>query len=103
ISLTALGGLQSIALGGLFGGPSGFWTFAGELTQPLFTAGSLKNNVRLAEAQQHEAVLAYQQTIQSAFREVSDALIAYSKDQDFRKQEELLTNSAEDASRLSDL
>ena len=47
--------------------------------------------------------MTYQQTIQEAFREVSDALIAYAKDQDFRKQQELLTDAAQDASRLSDL
>jgi multidrug efflux system outer membrane protein len=103
VDLTALGGFQSIALRGLFGGSSSLWTLTGALTQPLFTAGSLKKNVQLAEDQQQEAVLTYRQTIQHAFQEVSDALIAYSKDQDFRKQEELLTNSAEDASRLSDL
>jgi multidrug efflux system outer membrane protein len=87
----------------LCGRPSGLWTFAGALTQPLFTAGTLKKNVQLAEDQQQEAVLVYKQTIQQSFREVSDALIAYSKDQDFRKQQELLTRSAEDASRLSDM
>ena len=47
--------------------------------------------------------MGYQQTIQQAFREVSDALIGYSKDQEFRRQQELLTRSAEDASRLSDV
>ena len=57
----------------------------------------------LAQAQQQQAELTYQQTIQQAFREVSDALIAYAKDQEFRKQQELLTDAAQDASRLSDL
>ena len=79
------------------------WTFAGSLTQPLFTKGLLKSGVRLAEAQQQEAVLTYQQTIQQAFRQVSDALIAYAKDQEFRKRQALLTQSAQDASRLSDV
>ncbi len=103
ISLTGTSGLQSIALTSLFSGPAGIWTFIGSLTQPLFTAGSLKKNVELAEAQNQEAVLAYQQTIQQAFREVSDVLIAYSKDQEFRKQQELLTQAAQDARRLSDI
>jgi multidrug efflux system outer membrane protein len=103
ISLTAEGGFQSIALSRLFSGPAGTWALASPLTQPLFTAGGLKKGVHLAEAQQQEAALAYQQTIQQAFREVSDALIAYTKDQEFRKQQELLTQSAQDASRLSDL
>ena len=46
-------------------------------------------------------MLTYQQTIQGAFRDVSDALIAYQKDQEFRAQEELLTHSAQDAAQLS--
>ena len=103
LSLTGTGGFQSIALSRLFTGPSGMWTFVGSLTQPLFNSGILKRNVQLTEAEQQEAVLSYQQTIQQAFREVSDALIAYAKDQEFRKQQELLTAAAADASRLSDL
>jgi outer membrane protein, multidrug efflux system len=103
ISLTGEGGVESIALTSLFTGPAGMWSFAGQLVQPLYAGGSLKGGVRLAQAQQQQAVLMYQQTIQQAFREVSDALIAYAKDQEFRKQQELLTNSAQDASRLSDL
>jgi len=103
ISLTGDGGFQSIALSKLFSGPAGVWAFSSSLTQPLFTAGSLKKGVQLAQAQQQEAVLSYQQTIQQAFREVSDALFAYAKDQEFRKQQDLLTQSAADASRLSDV
>jgi outer membrane protein, multidrug efflux system len=103
ITLTGLAGLQSPALTELFSGPAGMWAFVGSLAQPLFTAGSLKQNVRLAQAEQQEAVLVYQRTIQQSFREVSDALISYSKDQDFRKQQELLTQASQDASRLSDV
>jgi multidrug efflux system outer membrane protein len=103
ISLTGTGGVQSIALSKLFTGPAGMWSFTGQLLQPLYTGGSLKNGVRLAQAQEQQASLTYQQTIQDAFREVSDALIAYSNDQEFTKQQELLTNSAQDASQLSDM
>jgi multidrug efflux system outer membrane protein len=103
ISLTGLGGVESIALSKLFTGPAGLWSFAGQLTQPLYAGSSLRGAVRLSEAQKVQAVLTYQQTIQRAFQEVSDALIAYAKDQEFRKQQELLTNSAQDASRLSNL
>jgi multidrug efflux system outer membrane protein len=103
ISLTGQGGVESVALSKLFTGPAGTWSIAGQLTQPLYAGGSLRGAVRLAEAQKEQAVLTYQQTIQRAFREVSDALIAYAKDQEFRKQQELLTNSAQDASRLSNL
>lgn len=101
IALTANSGYQSLALTSLFTGPAGFWTFGSTLAQPLFTGGRLRSNVRLAEAQQQEAVLFYQETIQGAFRDVSDALVAYRKTQEFREQQQLLVNSAQDASRLS--
>ena len=103
ISLTALAGYQSPALTNLFTGPAGLWSFGGQLVQPIFTGGRIRSNVRLTEAQQQEAVLVYQQSIQQAFREVSDSLVAYRKNQEFRAQEELLTNSAQDATRLSDM
>ena len=103
ITLTAVGGYQSSALTNLFTGPAGLWSFGGQLVQPIFTGGRIRSNVRLTEAQQQEAVLVYQQSIQQAFREVSDSLVAYRKNQEFRAQQELLTNSAQDATRLSDM
>jgi outer membrane protein, multidrug efflux system len=101
ISLTATAGYQSSALTDLFSGPAGLWNFGGALVQPIFTAGKLRSNVRLTQAQQQQFLLRYQQTIQGAFREVSDALVAYRKTQEFRQQQELLVESAQDASRLS--
>jgi outer membrane protein, multidrug efflux system len=101
ISLTAAAGFQSSALGSLFNSSSGLWTFAGSIAQPIFTGGALRSNVRLAQAQQQEALLTYQQTIQGAFRDVSDALIAYQQDQEFRVQEQQLARAAEDAAQLS--
>jgi outer membrane protein, multidrug efflux system len=101
IVLTANAGYQSSALTVLFTGPAGFWTFGSNLAQPIFTAGRLRSNVRFAEAQEQEAVLFYKETIQGAFRDVSDGLIAYRKTQEFREQQQLLVNSAQDAARLS--
>lgn len=101
ISLTASSGFQSSALSSLFSGASGLWTFAGNLTQPIFTAGKIHSNVLLAQAQQQQALLTYQQIIQGAFRDVSDALVAYQKGQEFRAQQELLVRSAQDAAQLS--
>ena len=103
ITLTADAGYQSTALTNLFTGPAGFWSFGGQLAQPIFTGGRIRSNVRFTEAQKQEAVLAYQQNIQQAFREVSDSLVAYRKNQEFRTQQELLTNSAEDAVRLANM
>jgi multidrug efflux system outer membrane protein len=101
IALTGLAGFQSPALTDLFTGPAGLWSIGGQLTQPIFTGGRIRSGVRLTEAQQQEAILTYQRLIQQAFREVSDSLIAYRKNREFREQETLLTNAAADASRLS--
>lgn len=103
ISLTGTGGFQSLALAKLFTGPSSFWTVGPTLTVPIFTAGKIRSNVKLTEAQQQQALLTYEQTIQQAFRDVSDSLIAYQKNREFREQQELLTASAEDSAKLAQI
>jgi len=103
ISLSGASGFQSSALTNLFSGPAGAWTFGASLTQPIFEGGRLRSGVRLAEAQRQTALLVYQQTIQGAFRSVSDALVAYRKTQEFRAQQELLFQSAEESARLSQM
>jgi len=103
INLTASGGYQSAALSKLFTGPSGMWDIAAALTQPIFNAGRIHAGVKFAKAQQQEALHQYQKTIQEAFREVSDALAAYTKDHEFTVQQDLLTKAAKDAARLSGL
>jgi multidrug efflux system outer membrane protein len=103
ITLTAIGGYQSAALTNLFTDPAGLWSIGGQLTQPIFEGGRIRSNVRLTEAQKQETLLVYQRTIQEAFREVSDSLVAYRKNQEFRAQEELLASSAQDATRLSEM
>jgi hypothetical protein len=65
------------------------------------TGGRLRSQVRLAEAREQTAVLFYQLSIQGAFRNVSDALVAYRKTREFRTPQELFFRSAEDAARLS--
>jgi multidrug efflux system outer membrane protein len=101
ISLTGTAGYESAALTNLFTGPAGIWTLVGSVTQPIFQGGRLKSNVRLAEAQHEQLLLTYQQTIQGAFRDVSNALVAYRKFREFRVQQEHLLESAQDAARLS--
>ena len=103
IALTATGGYQSSALTGLFAGPAGLWTFGGSAIQPVFEGGRIRNRVRLAQAQTQEATLFYQRTVQQAFRDVSDALVGYRKSQEFRIQQEQLTHSAEEATKLSNM
>jgi outer membrane protein, multidrug efflux system len=101
ISLTGDAGFASSALGTLFSGPAAIWTMAGAVTQPIFSGGRIKSNVQLAEAQKEQMLLTYRQTIQGAFRDVSNALVAYQKDREFRVAQEQLVASAEDAARLS--
>ena len=103
ISLTGTAGYESPALTNLFTGPAGVWNLAASLTQPIFEGGRLKSNVRLTEAQHDQMVLTYQQTIQGAFRDVSNALVAYRKDQEFTAQQQRLFESAQDAARLSEV
>jgi multidrug efflux system outer membrane protein len=102
INLTASGGYQSSALTSLFTGPAGLWSFGGALVQPIFAGGRIHSNVKFTEARQREAQLIYQQIIQQAFRGVSDALVEYRKDREFREQQEHLAFSAQDAARLSE-
>jgi multidrug efflux system outer membrane protein len=103
VTLTATGGYQSSALTSLFTGPAGWWSFGGSLVQPIFDGGRIRSNVKLSEARQQETLFIYQQTIQQAFRGVSDALVEYRKDQEFREQQQQLALSAQDAARLSDM
>jgi multidrug efflux system outer membrane protein len=76
ISLTAAFGTASNALSGLFDAGSGAWSFQPVLRLPLFDFGRTAANVDLAEARKVIAVATYEKTIQQAFREVADLLIA---------------------------
>jgi outer membrane protein, multidrug efflux system len=101
ISLTGFVGGQSNQLDGLFSGPSRAWSFVPQVTQPLFTGGQLKSNVKLAEAQRQIALVQYEQAIQTAFQEVSDALIQQRRVREIRVQQELLVTTLRDRSRLA--
>jgi multidrug efflux system outer membrane protein len=103
ISLTATAGFQSSALTNLFTGPAGMWNFGGSLAQPIFVGGKIRSGVKFSEARQQEALLTYRQTIQQAFRGVSDALVEYRKDREFREQQQQLVLSAQDAAQLSEV
>jgi outer membrane protein, multidrug efflux system len=94
ISLTSTAGFETPALTSLFTGPAGLWNFGASLTQPIFEGGRIKSNVRFTEAQREQFLLAYQQTIQGAFCDVSNALVAYRKNREFTVQQEQLLKSA---------
>jgi multidrug efflux system outer membrane protein len=76
ISLTASVGSSSPSLGGLFDAGSGSWAFAPQLVLPIFDAGRNRANLSLTEVRKNLAVADYEKTIQTAFREVADALAA---------------------------
>jgi multidrug efflux system outer membrane protein len=101
ISLSGFLGGQGTQLAGLFSGPSAVWNFTPQLTQPIFTAGRLKSNVQLAQAQRDSALIQYQKTIQTGFSEVSDALIAHQRTREARAQQELLVAALQDRTRLA--
>jgi multidrug efflux system outer membrane protein len=103
ISLTVTGGLESYALSRLFGGQAQNYFGAINLTQPIFEAGALRSGIRLAKEQQQQMLLSYEQTILNAFRQVSDALIAYQKDREYRGQQEKLTQAARQTDDLSQI
>jgi outer membrane protein, multidrug efflux system len=94
ISLTGLLGYASQDLSRLFMGSAGVWNYAGNLTQPIFLGGRIKGQVKAAKAMQQQALLRYQQAIQTAFREVEDALV------DQRKSGEKLAAEAKQVEAL---
>jgi multidrug efflux system outer membrane protein len=74
ITLTAAGGSASSTLNDLFGSDSGTWSFMPQIRIPIFEAGRLKASLEVAEVQRDINVAQYEKAIQSAFREVADAL-----------------------------
>ncbi|OLF54300.1 efflux transporter outer membrane subunit [Pseudomonas chlororaphis] len=76
ISLTGSFGTSSAQMSGLFDGGSRSWSFVPNLSLPLFDAGRNSAGLSLAEARKDSAVAAYEGTVQTAFREVADALAA---------------------------
>ena len=101
ISLTALLGGQSTQLSNLFSGPNSVYNFVPQISQPIFTAGRLKSNVKLAEAQRDSALVQYERAIQTAFGEVSNALIAHQRVRESRIHQQALAVALEDRKRLS--
>jgi multidrug efflux system outer membrane protein len=76
ITLTATGGVASTALSSLLTAPAQLWSIGGGLVQPLLDSQRSLYQLELADAQKRQALLQYQKSVQSAFQEVSDALIA---------------------------
>ena len=101
ISLSGFLGGQGTQLSSLFAGPSGIWNFTPQVVQPIYIGGRLKSEVRLAQAQRDSALIQYQKSIQTAFTEVSDALIAHQRVRESREQQELLVAALQDRTNLA--
>jgi multidrug efflux system outer membrane protein len=103
LSLTGLGGLESNALHQFITAPSETWYAAFNVSQPVFQGGALRSQLRLSRANWQETVFSYQQTVQNAFEQVSNSVVASQKDREFREQQELLTQAAQQTDQLSEV
>ena len=108
ISLTGSGGGsfgRSSAFSSLMTTQLGIWSscFARQVSQPIFTGGALRGNLRLAESEHQQALIAYRQTIQRAFGDVSDALIGYQKFHQVRVRLEDTVADLQESVRLSNM
>jgi multidrug efflux system outer membrane protein len=106
ISLTGSGGGafgRSSAFSSLMSSQVGIWSYGAQVNQPIFTGGALRGNLRLAESQHEQALITYRQTIQRAFRDVSDALIGYENLHQVRVRDEDTVTDLQESVRLSNL
>jgi multidrug efflux system outer membrane protein len=101
ISLTGSAGAASPELGQLFGSGTGAWTFAPQIVLPLFNGGANIANLRGAEAGRDAAVAQYEKAVQTAFREVSDALAVRATIGERLAAQQRLVEAAAAAQRLT--
>jgi multidrug efflux system outer membrane protein len=101
LSLTAALGGTSTQLTSLFTAQQRTHNVTPQATVPIFTAGRLESTVHLTEAERERALIRYERTIQTAFTEVSDALIAHQRVRESREKQELLVLALEDRVRLA--
>jgi outer membrane protein, multidrug efflux system len=103
VMLTGSGGAGGLAINGSWFGPTGLLTVAPQVTLPIFNMGRIGAGVDSAQARAQAAVVRYEQTIQQAFREVSDALFERQRRQEFRAQQEPLVAALRDAAQLANI
>jgi len=101
ISLTGQTGFGSTELSGLFGNGTGLWSFSPQISLPIFDGGANIANLRGAQADRDIAVATYEKTIQTAFREVSDALTVRAWIGQQIEAQERAVLAASEAERLS--
>jgi multidrug efflux system outer membrane protein len=101
ITLTAAGGGISTALSSLFSGPARTWSIGGNVLQPLLNPQRNLYQLDLADAQKRQALLQYQKSVQTAFQEVADALIAREQDADLQEAEEAQVDAQRRANTIA--
>jgi NodT family efflux transporter outer membrane factor (OMF) lipoprotein len=100
-SLTGFLGLESDDLKDFATASARTWTIGLGLLQPIFNAGRIRSINEAAAARQLQTLAQYEQVIQTAFREVSDALVGYRKSREQRVQQELLVAALVDSAALA--
>ena len=103
ISLTGAFGSSSSELSNLFKGPARVWSYAGQLSGPIFTFGAVSGQVTQAEAQTQAALQNYQLSIQNAFGDVDNALVASAKLKEQIASQQRLVAALSDYERLAKL
>lgn len=101
ISLTASAGSSSTDLSGLFQGGSGTWSFLPQVSLPIFDGGANRANLDVAKINRDINVAQYEKSIQTAFREVSDALAQRNTVGDQLEAQQSLVNATAESDRLS--
>ncbi|VVE38067.1 efflux transporter outer membrane subunit [Pandoraea terrigena] len=101
VTLTAAGGTASSGLSGLFKAGTGYWSFAPNISLPIFDGGSLRASLDAAKVTQKIDIAQYQHTVQSAFKEVADALATRATMQARRDAQKTLVDAAQAAYDLS--
>ncbi|MGJ5818625.1 efflux transporter outer membrane subunit [Paludibaculum fermentans] len=102
IALTAGAGSMSSDLTKLFNAGAGTWSFAPQISLPIFDSGARKSTVKVAETDRELAIAEYEKSIQTAFREVSDALSRRIRLREQHVAQQALVNSLEQANRIAD-
>jgi multidrug efflux system outer membrane protein len=103
IELTGSFGTESSQLSGLFKGGSRAWAFSPQISVPIFAGGANVANLQATNLARDTAVAQYEKAIQTAFQEVSDALIARSTLDDQLAAQQALVKASAIAYRLADM
>ncbi len=101
IGLSGYFGSESAALSNLFSGPAQIWSLGFALAQPIFQGGRLFGEVEAVQARERQVLARYQKTLQTAFRETHDALVAQARAREVFDAENSRARALADSLRLA--